>query len=132
MTVSEFKVGDVVELTEDFSGEGVKGLRCILDRKWVDGDWLMSPVGGGAVQVVKEESFRLVRNSPVRTETIKRTVIEPGVYGRLELRKSDDGKMRATLTSDDISDGMWDLLSSDEWRELARIATELAEGLDAQ
>lgn len=71
-------------------------------------------------------------NSPVRTETITRTVIEPGVYGRLELCKGDDGKIRATLTSNDDSDGMWDLLSSDEWRELARIATELADGLDAQ
>jgi hypothetical protein len=78
---------------------------------------------------------------PVRTETITRTVIEPGVYGRLYVEESkytfDTQKQvgvsfvrRDTPHREDLHAGF--LMTATELRELARIATELAEGLDAQ
>lgn len=76
--------------------------------------------------------------SPVRTETITRTVIEPGVYGRLWVGVDHDGWANIAIVPALTDAPEWEApddqqrsLNSTELRELARIATELADGLDA-
>jgi len=67
---------------------------------------------------------------PVRTETVTRKVIVPGVYGRAEVDSVYDGgvnlKFRTTFGS---SSGIW-TFSASELRSLGRLAISLAEALE--
>lgn len=81
-----------------------------------------------------------VDTGPIRTETVTTRRIEPGVYGRLQVA----GLNRFSYGTDKQADVGFvcrgdtggstttHCLTASELRELARVATELAEFMDAQ
>jgi hypothetical protein len=135
--MSEFKSGDVVEYIKESRTTFTNGNLYTVGGKYhgtmsgrlgVVSDDLGNPNG------LPYEYFHLIHNSPVRTETITRTVIEPGVYGRLQVirQRKRDGTIGLKLTTEGYDGHHNHYLNPSELRELARIATELADGLDAQ
>jgi hypothetical protein len=84
----------------------------IEEHWWHESDWLFDqpndPLG------------------PIRTETVTTRRLEPGVYGPLNLLsdRSADSFVRIALVRE--------LHNSAELRELARVALEISEYLDAQ
>lgn len=134
-----YNAGQVVEVcSEESRGwtSGFKyGSKITLKRKRghndvFAGEWDALDVSG-AKGIISEEDFRPV---PIRTETVTTRRIEPGVYGRLSVWVGDinPNNVYAALTNKNGSCGSGQLLSASEWRELARVALEIAEYLDAQ
>lgn len=132
--MSELKVGDRVEYVGVSSPSFTRGKIYTVGGKFHE---YMGNVGvevddEGDQNGQKVSYFRLAPNSPVRTETITRTVIEPGVYGRLWVDNADTGTVWVNLVTVGGNFTNRTTLNATELRELARIATELADGLDAQ
>ena len=89
----------------------------------------------GVRGIISEEDFRPVpEHSPVRTETVPVRRLEPGVYGPLKVGaeisvllgavndRNTEREIEAYLTTP--------YLNASDWRELARVALELAEYLE--
>lgn len=71
-----------------------------------------------------EENLQLLPPSPVVTETVTVRRLEPGVYGLLQVAEGMRPKTVHVYTHDSAT--------APELRELARVALEIAEYLDAQ
>lgn len=71
------------------------------------------------------------RPSPIVTETVTVRRLEPGVYGRLRVSNSVLGK-EVCVKVEANAKGTTPSLNAPELRELARVALEIAEYLDAQ
>jgi hypothetical protein len=72
---------------------------------------------------------------PIRTETVTVRRLEPGVYGRLSVQADTAPYVSIALTSPDgteVIERYRRSFSAPELRELARVALEIAEYLDAQ
>lgn len=72
-------------------------------------------------------------SGPIRTETVTTRRIEPGVYGRLSIDHDAPGYVSIGLTDPKgtgVEEGHRRSFNSAQLRELARVATELAEYLD--
>lgn len=71
---------------------------------------------------------------PIRTETVTTRRIEPGVYGPLEVRKESKEPMECGGKKEPVVYAYLipTYLNASGWRDLARVALELAEFLDAQ
>jgi hypothetical protein len=101
-------------------------------RSFFSYDDVCSYWGDGIEYRTEESGNDLValwtEHSPIRTETVTVRRLEPGVYGRATVaRRKDPGNTKEvmlTLTGD--------VFSAPELRELARVALEIAEYLDAQ
>lgn len=140
----KFKVGDKVRVldvptVEDGRREWI-GKELTLQRPDIGGKGWEVP----AWSVEEPDCYYRFRESemvlagPIRTETVTVRRLEPGVYGRLWVGGDIEGYASVAFTpmlSDDDwspSEGQSRSLSAPELRELARVALEIAEYLDAQ
>lgn len=118
-----FKKGDLVEVISADGGWSISvGQRYRLVKDEIEGLVYIDP----AYQYYRSERFKLANASPIRTETVTTRHIEPGVYGLLHI---DTYKDQMVLTIDPT---VGHQPSASSLRELARVALELAEYLDAE
>lgn len=127
--MSEFKAGDTVRRVKYGCQWAPLGYETVLHEGDDEKLWYIDAQGDGTTFV--EWQWELV-NSPIRTETTTRTVIEPGVYGRLWVKPTSGPHVHVKLVTIHGTEITEAALDSTELRELAHIATELADGLDAQ
>lgn len=135
-----FKVGDRVRVISDAYGTEQLGKTGVVDEVnrprnldvQIEYD---TPLRGVKKNQYSSEHLELIVSAgPIVTETVQR--IEPGVYGRLYVKQSED--FRDQVVGHFVSRGNNPyelhnpLLNAPELRELARVALEIAEYLDAQ
>lgn len=87
-----------------------------------------------SVETMTKDGWIKVETGPIRTETVTTRRIEPGVYGPLEVRKEGKEPMECGGKKEPVVYAYLipTYLNAAGWRDLARVATELAEFLDAQ
>lgn len=116
--MSKFKVGDHVVDSNGEKGVVANVRGTSIQLRWDNG------VEGGVFW--EDHDFSLVQSGPVRTETVTRRTIVPGVYGRLRV-----GDRYGTGVWVEVTEGKGGslALTATELDDLALVASQLAEAL---
>lgn len=129
-----YKAGQTVEVVTDknWSDGFHNGARITLERLIPEGEAFRGEwdavASNGVKGIIGERNFRAVSEGPVRTETVTKRHIVPGVYGILRVYEHD-GEHVSIEVVDHNDCPVW--ADASQLRELARVALELAEYLDA-
>lgn len=136
-----FKVGDRVRVISKEYGKSQFGKTGVVEEvgrsSRLDVQIVYDePLDGIGLKRNQYRSEHLELFGPIRTETVTTRRLEPGVYGPLHvtreavmpLRCGEDAPEEPVVYAAIIPS----YLSASEWRELARVALEIAEYLDAQ
>lgn len=133
-----FKVGDKIRrISNGWSSAPIGFETEVVEPGMLDSDLVWYRGNTGSDLWGEARSWELITHtSPIRTETVIKRLIEPGVYGPLRVagetlipdcEQPDQPPLREVEAYLILS-----TLNASEWRELARVALELAEYLDAE
>ena len=134
-----YKAGQTVEVVTDknWSDGFHNGARITLERLIPEGEAFRGEwdavASNGVKGIIGERNFRAVSEGPVRTETVTKRHIVPGVYGRLSVTGDIHPYVSIALTSPGgtgVYEGDRRSFNASQLRELARVALELAEYLE--
>lgn len=135
--MTQYSAGQTVEVVtdEEWSLGFQNGNKIVLERLIPDdevfaGEW-DARASNGVGGIIAEKNFKPMSTGPVRTETVTKRRIVPGVYGRLEVRGRDDDCVTLLLASrgGKIDKGFAHILNATELDDLAMVASQLAEAL---
>lgn len=126
--MTQYKVGQTVEITTDAWDNGWgKGSHIVLTSRNGEG-WWFGTNRYCATGLFQESKIRPVSEGPVRTETVTKRRIVPGVYGRIRIwADSPSGMVRWSVTGQ--SGVNCHDMTATELDDLAMVASQLAEAL---